>query len=179
MASFEIAIPVILEHEGGFVDNVHDPGGATNYGISLRFIKSLGLDIDLDGDLDSNDVEAMPVDAAKDLYWTFFWYPGEFERINDQDSATKLFDAAVNMGPKQANKLAARSCAFPGWDPLRAPIDAINRMKPPEDFVYNMCGQMTDFYTGLVQRNINLRVFLKGWIRRARWPFTDRQRPIA
>src|SRR3990172_7239404 len=105
MAFFDLAIPVILEHEGGYANNVHDPGGVTKYGISFRFIKKLFIDIDLDGDIDADDIKGLKVDQAKDLYWTFFWYPGGFDRITEQESATKIFDAAVNMGPKQANKL--------------------------------------------------------------------------
>ena len=37
MSAFELAIPIVLKHEGGFADNPADPGGATNFGISLRF----------------------------------------------------------------------------------------------------------------------------------------------
>ena len=28
-----------LESEGGYVDNPNDPGGATNFGISSRYLK--------------------------------------------------------------------------------------------------------------------------------------------
>ena len=31
-------IPIILRNEGGFVNNKRDPGGATKFGISLRFL---------------------------------------------------------------------------------------------------------------------------------------------
>ena len=35
MSDFNDAIPTVLRHEGGFVDSPNDPGGATNFGVSL------------------------------------------------------------------------------------------------------------------------------------------------
>jgi lysozyme family protein len=34
MALFEIAFAMVLEHEGGYVNDPYDPGGETIYGIS-------------------------------------------------------------------------------------------------------------------------------------------------
>ena len=36
MADFLQAVDFVLDNEGGFVDNVNDPGGATNWAISAR-----------------------------------------------------------------------------------------------------------------------------------------------
>ena len=36
MAEFSLAIPIVLENEGGYVDDPNDPGGETNFGISKR-----------------------------------------------------------------------------------------------------------------------------------------------
>lgn len=174
MASYEEAIDVILRHEGYFADDPKDPGGATQYGISLRFIKNLGLDIDMDGDVDPDDIKAITISRAIELYHTFFWYPGNFDQIECQDAATKLFDCAVNMGPLQATKLACRVLIIPVPDPIKTPFEQINKMRC-EDFVYHMCIQMTDFYVALVQRKPDLRRFLKGWMDRAKWPFRTRE----
>ena len=54
MANFNKAHKFVAKWEGGYVNDPDDPGGATNYGVSLRWLKSLGLDqgdIDHDGDL--------------------------------------------------------------------------------------------------------------------------------
>ncbi|MBX9704870.1 MAG: hypothetical protein K5Q00_01335, partial [Gammaproteobacteria bacterium] len=37
---YDYAASVVLLHEGKYTDHPADPGGATNYGISLRFLKS-------------------------------------------------------------------------------------------------------------------------------------------
>jgi lysozyme family protein len=70
MAVFETAIDVVLRHEGGFVNNVHDSGGATNFGISLRFLRDYpgDGDFDGDGDVDIDDIRKMTLTDAKRVY---------------------------------------------------------------------------------------------------------------
>ncbi len=46
------AIPFIFEHEGGYNNITGDHGGATNWGVSLRLLKSLNDDINHDGKID-------------------------------------------------------------------------------------------------------------------------------
>ena len=174
MASYEAAIDVILRHEGYFSDDPVDPGGTTKYGISLRFIEDIGLDVDMDGDVDPNDIRALDLSRAKELYYMFFWYPGNFDQVECQEAATKLFDAAVNMGPTQATMLACRVLAIPFTKPARTPFALINAKKC-DDFVYSMCTQMTDFYIALAEKRPKLKRFLKGWTDRAKWPFVGRE----
>ncbi len=105
MSVFEVAIPIILKHEGGFNNDKDDPGGATNWGVSLRWLKSIGeleADIDGDGDIDALDIFNMPKSYAIKLY--------RYERINDQPLATKVFDLSINMGAKQCHKILQRTC---------------------------------------------------------------------
>lgn len=168
-ASFEVAVPVILEHEGGFSNNIHDPGGATNYGISLRFLKRLGIDIDHDGDVDEKDIRAMTRAEAMVFYDTFFWEPGGFEAFADQGCATKMFDVAVNMGPRQADRLAFRACGVDG-DTRYPPVDLVNAMVPLE-WLKRMCFEQRRFYDHLVAEKPQLDVFHAGWLVRAAYPF--------
>ena len=67
MSHFDTAIKKVLKHEGGYVDHKNDPGGATKYGISLRFIRKSNteLDLDGDGDIDSDDYLAARDKAIK------------------------------------------------------------------------------------------------------------------
>jgi len=171
VSSFDLAIGVVLEHEGGFVSDVHDPGGATKYGISLRFLKRLGIlvDYDHDGDVDEKDVRAMPRQDAINFYSALFWEPGGFESIRDQQCATKYFDVAVNVGAPQANRLALRACGLPdtvAW----MPIDAINFAKPTA-WLTAMFREQSAFYHRIVAGRPESGRYLPGWLQRAAWPF--------
>lgn len=191
MSDFERAIPRILEHEGGFVDNRHDPGGATNFGISLRYLQARGDldgdgfldgDIDRDGDVDVDDIVAMDEGDAKIFYKTGFWYPGKFGLIKDQETATKAFDLAVNMGIKQAAKIVQRSLIASGWHEIKddGVLGEIS-MKCINDTTHSLLppirSEAAGFYRALILRNAALiqrghnvsdfSVFKKGWLRRA------------
>lgn len=190
-ANFDTALPTILKHEGGFVDNIHDPGGATNYGISLRYLQARGDldgdgfldgDIDRDGDVDADDIVAMDADDAAIFYKTGFWYPGKYGLIDDQVLATKAFDLGVNMGIKQGAKCIQRALLAVGAnlkdDGAIGPvtIEAING----EGALVILAATRSEaagFYRALILRNSALRkrmidvpdfsVFKKGWLRRA------------
>jgi lysozyme family protein len=171
VSSFDLAIPIVLEHEGGFVNDIHDPGGATKYGLSLRFLKRLGImvDYDHDGDVDEKDIRAMSRADAVAFYSAIFWDPGSFGDVHDQQCATKLFDAAVNMGAGQANRLALRACGLPdlgSW----MPIDAINAAKPSA-WLTAMIREQSAFYHQIVARRAESGRFLPGWLQRASWPW--------
>lgn len=100
---FENAVEVVLKHEGGYVDHPSDPGGATNYGISLRFALDRGtmLDQDGDGDVDKTDIRLLTRDSAKMVYREVFWRAIRGDELpTGVDLA--LFDFAVNSGPARA-----------------------------------------------------------------------------
>ena len=68
MSNFEFAHKFTSKWEGGFVDHKNDPGGATNYGVSLRWLKNEGIDIDGDGKIDINDIKALTPSKAAELF---------------------------------------------------------------------------------------------------------------
>jgi len=89
MGNFEKAVKVVLEHEGGYVFNPHDPGGETKYGISKRSYPHL-------------DIKNLTEDEAKEIYRRDFWNKMNLDEICD-DLATEVFDFAVNAGIRQAS----------------------------------------------------------------------------
>jgi len=104
MSCFELAIQTVLIDEGGFVNDPQDHGGATKYGISLRWLSSLSvtdilhLDQNANGVIDVEDVQALTHEQAVQLYHRYFWEPHRYDRINHQLIANKVFDFSVNAG---------------------------------------------------------------------------------
>lgn len=92
---FDSALRWILEAEGGYVNDPHDPGGETKYGIS----KGAYPDV---------DIRALTEEQAANIYRTDYW---------DKVHADKLpapldlytFDAAVLQGPRTAVRQLQRA----------------------------------------------------------------------
>lgn len=179
MSTFEKAIPVILAHEGGYVNHPSDPGGATSFGISLRFLADYPMlgDFDHDGDVDIDDIKMMTREDAVEIYRVAWWDKFGYERINDQTIATKLFDLSVNMGAKRAHILIQQalnnafglSIATEGnLGPIT--IGAINSAtdgRGEQALLDAFCNAAWAFYQGIVDRRPASAVFLKGWKNRA------------
>lgn len=168
-AIFALAIPKILEHEGGYTV---DHAGPTNFGITLPVLKDAALDIDHDGDIDADDIRAMREEHAIEVYRRCWWDRYEYGRIEDQDVATKVFDLAVNMGPKQAHKIAQRACRAAGWelveDGIIGPktLAALNRLNPSM-VLAAMRSEAAAVYRMIIYKHPAYAKYEKGWLRRA------------
>ena len=68
MTSVDDLITEIIAREGGFVNDPDDPGGATNFGVTIHTMRSLGLDLDGDGLVGVSDVRALTRDQAIDIF---------------------------------------------------------------------------------------------------------------
>ena len=158
----------VASMEGGYADHPSDPGGATNYGISLRFLRSQGLDrgdIDGDGGIDADDIKALtPADAMR-MMRRSFWEPLELDRVPPA-CAVVLYDTAVNMGPGYARRMAQQALGVDAdgiWGPItwRAFAACDERR-----CALNMCRLRKKRYRELAGKNPALNTFLCGWLRR-------------
>lgn len=118
LANIKLALPTIFKHEGFLSNSPSDPGGITNYGISLRFLMQTGDlnldgwrdgDINKDGRINSEDIKSLTREKAAEIYELYFWKPNRYGEIDDQKVATKIFDIAVNTGSYSANKILQRA----------------------------------------------------------------------
>ncbi len=166
---FNYAVSVVFKHEGGFSDDIDDPGGATRYGISLRYLKSEGIDIDDDGDVDSDDIRKLSLQKASDIYRKNWWLKHRFNEIHDLNLATKLFDLSVNMGARQAIKLAQR-CVGVKDDGIMGSITLKKLNSLDADDVMNCLRKKAfQFYCDLIDKKPVFNKYRNGWLMRAMW----------
>ena len=82
----------VLKYEGGYTNNPADPGGPTNFGITLtdyrKYINSQGT---------AEDVRGMTVDQAKIIYKARYWDALNCDGLPSGVDFT-VFDYGINSG---------------------------------------------------------------------------------
>ena len=94
--NFDAALKLVLVHEGGYVDNPHDPGGATNLGVTIGTLSA-----HRGHKVTKMDVRNLSVAEAGEIYRKKYWtLIGGDALPSGLDYC--VFDAAVNSGPTRA-----------------------------------------------------------------------------
>ena len=94
--TFDRALALVLDLEGGFIDHPSDPGGATNLGITRATLaKARGLPVSV------GDVRALTRAEAGTIYRRLYW---DIVKADELPPGLDLaiFDFAVNSGPARA-----------------------------------------------------------------------------
>ncbi|MFH6786331.1 MULTISPECIES: glycoside hydrolase family 108 protein [Methylobacterium] len=95
-STFERGLSLVLTHEGGWADDPHDPGGATNLGVTIGT-----LSLWLGRPATRAEVRALTPASVAPLYRRRFWDAIQGDALpTGLDYA--LFDFAVNSGPRRA-----------------------------------------------------------------------------
>lgn len=168
MSTFDKAHKFTAKWEGGYVENQNDPGGATKYGISLRFLKQQDFDIgdiDGDGDIDVADIKSLSLESAAAIMKREFWDKLGLEDIKPL-CAMVVYDTAVNMGPSYARKMAQKALGVTDDGVWGQVTKAALRVCDDKKTAIAMCHIRRARYHELVKKNSKLSEFLKGWLRR-------------
>jgi len=150
--SFDQAFERLIGHEGGYVNHPNDPGGETNWGITLRTAREHGY---------TGQMRDLTREQAKDIYRRAYWLRVKADQYNSA-IAFQVFDAAVNHGIKQAVRWLQRAVGVTD-DGFIGPVTvAAARAANPSDVLARFNAQRLDFYTKLS----TWPAFGKGWVRR-------------
>lgn len=164
MASFDLAIPVVMQHEGVYSNLQGDPGGKTYFGFSAPFLRQYQL---------------QPPKSAEEaiaLYQKYFWCP-IYSEITSQNVATKVFDDHVNQGLKPAHENLQRALVTLGHvlscDGIfgQETLDAVNAADQ-DALLKAMAEEMKASYFHWIAGDPRRMVFKKGLLNRAAWPWT-------
>lgn len=181
MADFKRAIEHVLRHEGGYTGRAGipgDAGGPTNMGWSLRQMKADGWDVDGDGDVDVEDVEALTPELVRARYRERYWTPLRLDEVRDEQVATKVLDLAVHAGTRRAVVVLQRALNALLGPRLREDGDlgpktlaAVNAVGSPRHLLLKFSAEQADFYRAVLARNPDLEGCRRNFMRRAAWPF--------
>lgn len=163
MAGFDKAIEKTLAWEGGYVNDVLDPGGETKFGISKRAHPDI-------------DIAALTVEGAKEIYRRDYWND-LYAQIQDQEVADELFDLGVNIGVKSAVRILQEALRYMLAGPIvvdgnfgEKTLEATNAAFPGL-FLREFRARQAYYYADIVIREADAseadkKRFLLGWLRR-------------
>ena len=134
--NYDRCIALVLKHEGGYADHPNDPGGPTNYGITLAVARENGY---------VGHMRNLPLSTAKAIYRKNYWDALNCDKLPiGVDYA--VFDYGVNSGVSRALKIYNKA----------------KIISDPEDIVAYICDERMRFLKGLRTWG----TFGKGWSRR-------------
>ncbi|MES1221182.1 MAG: glycosyl hydrolase 108 family protein [Bacteroidota bacterium] len=163
MANFDKAITIILAHEGGFVDNKFDQGGATNKGITFKLFKEYAVSLGLPKTVEA--LKTLTSDQAKFIYREQFWNKMRGDEIKDQQLANIVFDGFVNMG-NRAIKMLQIEMGNPADGIIGDRSLMVINQANPKILFEDYKDARIKFYNDLVARKPDQKIFLKGWLNR-------------
>lgn len=170
----------IVVREGGYVNDPDDPGGATNFGVTIHTMRRLGLDLDRDGSITSADVRRLTRDQAIQIFIEHYFHRPLIAELPSPLQAT-VFDMYVNAGGN-AVKILQRMLVEMGYAVVAdgalgpktlAAVRAAYRAQP--DNIGDAYGiARRNYYLRLADRRVTSRKFARtqaggkeGWIKRA------------
>ena len=155
-------IDTILKHEGGFVNDPDDPGGATNYGITIKTYRRY-----VNRQATPHDIKNMSKDIARKIYRQQYCYAPEIDEL-PEIIQPQILDMSVNAGPSRAIKLFQECIGTTadgniGPKTIKKAKQSLNNGWHPNAYV----DRRIRYYQNIARRRPSLGKFLKGWTRRA------------
>ena len=150
------AVDLVLMHEGGLAETEGDPGGITNWGISLKAYPALGRE----------GIRRLTRDDAVSIYERDYWAP---IRGDDLPSvpAIVMMDAGVNCGPGRAIQWLRQAVGFEPNGDLEIGEQVLRATQAAAlDVAQRVTVSRLWRYDTLIQQHPPLIKFLRGWRRR-------------
>lgn len=168
--SFLHAINKTLGWEGGYSNDLDDPGGETNWGIAKRYHPDV-------------DIKNLTRDGAIALYWDEDWRPMRLDELRDPRIAGKILDTVVNQDRRIAPGALQGALILLGQNLTLdykigpATIAAVNSYKYPEALLevftvlrgmaYLLGAEHIEEVIAMIrQRKDRLKKNIRGWLKR-------------
>jgi lysozyme family protein len=154
--TYDEALRRLLLHEGGYSNHPSDPGGPTNFGITIHDYRKY-----VKPNASAADMRAMPLDHAKAIYREKYWNALRCDELPaGLDYA--VFDYGVNSGVSRAVKVLQRLLGLPDNGRMSDAVVAAVRAHNAAGLVARLCDERLAFLKSLR----TWPVFGAGWGRR-------------
>lgn len=170
----------IVAREGGYVNDPDDPGGATNFGVTIHTMRRLKLDLTGDGRITPADVRKLTRQQAVDIFVEHYYNRPRIDQLPAPLQAS-VFDMYVNAGGNAVKILQRTLRQFQqkvlvdgviGPQTIKATADVFDAAG---DYLVNAYGiARRDYYYRLADRRAASRKYARrrnggkgGWIVRA------------
>lgn len=156
-SSYDAALARLLAHEGGYSNHPSDPGGPTNFGITIADYRKY-----MKADATAADVRAMTVAQARAIYRARYW---DAQRCDELPAGVDyaVFDYGVNSGIGRSGKVLRRLLKLPDTThKVSDEVIAAARRADAALLVAAVCDERLRFLKALK----TWPVFGKGWGRR-------------
>lgn len=161
---FNDAFVSTLDIEGEYVNHPYDRGGETNYGITKSLANHYGY---------ADDMKKIPLEKVREIYYQEFWFRNKYNELHDLFLAKEIFDIAVNLGARRANRKLQQSYnLLPKEHKLSTDgiignltLGAINSLnKRDKKTIFNILnGYQAGHYIKLAEKDPTQRNFIAGW----------------
>jgi lysozyme family protein len=156
-ANFDKALAHVLKYEGGYSDHPEDPGGATNFGITIGVLSEYrGTPVT------KQDVRSLTLAEAARIYRARYWNAASCDQL-PAGIDVAVFDCAVNQGVGRAARFLQTAVRV-GTDGVIGPLTlkAVNNARPDSLLCEFMALRMRSY--GMLRSLF--RTFGLGWSRR-------------
>jgi lysozyme family protein len=167
MADFNQIWPFVFKWETPqYVNNPHDKGGPTKYGVTLATWLTYGYDKDGDGAITAHDVMLLTEEDAKRIAKLKFWDYFKADNINNQAIANIIFDWGWASGPVTAARQMQKLLNLtPDGVFGSVTVSAVNK-ENPETLFAKIKQARIDFANNIVKNNPTQQKWIAGWINR-------------
>lgn len=150
--SWPVSIKRVLEHEGGYVNHPSDPGGETNFGITIAVARANGY---------AGSMRGMPKATAEAIYKKMYWDTVKGDQLPPA-LAFQVFDAGVNHGINRAAQWLQKCVGVTQDGKIGPATLAAVASQSAARTTFAFLSLRTQFYTDLS----TFSTFGKGWTRR-------------
>jgi lysozyme family protein len=170
----------IVAREGGYVNDLDDPGGATKYGVTIHTMRRLGLDLDGDASITAEDVRRLSRDKAVEIFLQHYFHGPGIGLLPEPLHET-VFDMYVNAGANAVkilqrllNDMGEALAVDGALGPLTAAAAHRAMAAAPNHLVDAYGIARRNYYFALADRRPESRKYARtkagakgGWIKRA------------